>query len=83
MSLHYVRTKEGREVDFALASPERVSALIEVKLSEHTLALGLKYLARELEVSHAYQVVQNLRQPESISGLQIVKAADWLAMLSA
>jgi predicted AAA+ superfamily ATPase len=83
MSLHYVRTKEGREVDFALASPERVSALLEVKLSEHTPALGLKYLARELEVSHAYQVVQNLRQPESISGLQIVKAADWLAMLSA
>lgn len=83
VTLHYVRTKEKREVDFALASQEAVTTLIEVKLSDDNLAPGLKYLSAALGVPSSFQLVQNLRQPQSIGAIHIVKAADWLASLSA
>ena len=83
MGLHYVRTKDKREVDFALADTEKILSLIEVKVSDNTPASGLKYLARELGVSSAIQLVENLRQPQSIAGVHVVGAADWLATLSA
>lgn len=83
VSLHYVRTKEKHEVDFALASNDVLTDLIEVKLSENNLAPGLKYLAAKLGVKSAVQVVQNLRQPQSVDGVQIVSAATWLAGLAA
>ena len=83
VTLHYVRTKDQREVDFALAGPEGVTTLIEVKLSDDHPAPGLKYLSRALDGATALQVVQNLRQPQAVGGIQIVRAADWLASLSA
>ena len=83
VTLHYVRTKDQREVDFALAGPDGVTALIEVKLSDDHPAPGLKYLSRALNGATALQVVQNLRQPQAVGGIQIVQAADWLASLSA
>ena len=82
-SLHYVRTKDKREVDFALVKQDTLTTLIEVKLSESALAPGLKYLARALGVPSAFQLVQNLRQPQSIDGIHVVQAAEWLSALSA
>ena len=32
-SLHYLRTKDGQEVDFAVIKDQEVEAMIEVKLS--------------------------------------------------
>jgi predicted AAA+ superfamily ATPase len=83
LGLHYVRTKDKREVDFALAEPDSLKSLIEVKRSDSTPSNGLKYLARELKVGSAFQLVGNLRQPQMLDGINIVKAADWLATLSA
>ena len=83
VTLHYVRTKDQREVDFALAGPDGVTTLIEVKLSDDHPAPGLKYLSRALNGATALQVVQNLRQPQTVGGIKIVQAADWLASLSA
>lgn len=83
IGLHYVRTKDQREVDFALARPDGIIALLEVKLSDNTPSPGLKYLAHELNVSSALQLVRYLRQPQFIGSVQIVGAADWLATLSA
>ena len=82
-SLHYVRTKDKREVDFALVKQDTLTTLIEVKLSASALAPGLKYLARALGVPSAFQLVQNLRQPQSIDGIHVVQAAEWLSALSA
>jgi len=83
IGLHYVRTKEKKEVDFALVEKVVVTTLIEVKLSEAVPAPGLKYLSRKLPGAAAYQLVQNLRQPQSIGAIHVVGAAGWLASLSA
>ncbi|MDA1088630.1 MAG: ATP-binding protein [Verrucomicrobia bacterium] len=81
--LCYVRTKERHEVDFALAGPTALKSLIEVKLSDDTPAAGLRFLQRKLQAPEAVQLVQNLRQPQTVNGIQIVAAADWLAELAA
>lgn len=82
VNIHYVRTKDNKEIDFAIVENDALKVLIEVKLADATPSSNLKYLCRKLEVP-GYQLVQNLRQPESIDNIHIVKAADWLAKLEA
>lgn len=79
ISLHYVRTKDKREVDFALATNGKVTTLLEVKQSDDTPTAALKYFQELLPDSTAYQLVENLRQPRSFGNLHIVNAAAWLA----
>ncbi len=83
ISLHYMRTKDKKEVDFSLAENGSLTDLIEVKLSDNSPSKTLLLMARKLEVASAIQLVQNIRQPQSINGIEIVSAADWLATLSA
>jgi predicted AAA+ superfamily ATPase len=83
VSLHYIRTKEDHEVDFALVKNDVATHLVEVKLSEDRLAPGLRYLASKLGVGSAVQIVQNLRQPQTVDGVQIARASTWLAELAA
>jgi len=83
IDLHYVRTKEQKEVDFALVEKGALTTLIEVKVSEAAPAPGLKYLAGKAPGAKAFQLVQNLRQPQTIGAIHVVEAAGWLASLSA
>ena len=83
VSLHYVRTKDKKEVDFSLVHNDRLTELIEVKLSDGDPSTTLTFLARKLKVPSAIQLVQHLRQPQSIGNVHVVSAADWLAGLSA
>ncbi len=42
-SLKYFRTKEEREVDFALARDSQVEQIIEAKYSDHSIDPSLRY----------------------------------------
>jgi predicted AAA+ superfamily ATPase len=83
ISLCYVRTRDGREVDFALHKEDRIINLIEVKLTENRPTSGLLYFHGRIPDSAALQLVQNLRQEESIKGVSVVGAARWLSTLDA
>ena len=83
ISLHYVRTKDKKEVDFSLVKYGQLSDLIKVKLSDNSPSKTLLFMARKLEISSAVQLVQNIRQSQSINGIEIISAADWLSKLSA
>jgi predicted AAA+ superfamily ATPase len=83
ISLHYVRTKDKKEVDFSLVENGQLSDLIEVKLSDNSPSKALSYMARKFEMASSVQLVQNIRQSQSINGIEIVPAADWLSELSA
>lgn len=80
--LHYLRTKDGAEVDFALSDANGLSGLIECKWADNTPHRALKRFAQEFPVP-AVQVVRELRQPEQRANVEIVSAASWLAGLSA
>jgi len=83
LSLCYLRTRDGREVDFALCQENRNTVLIEVKLAGNRPSPGLLYFQKRMPGVPAFQLVQNLRQEESVDGVSIISAERWLSELAA
>ena len=83
ISLRYVRTRDGREIDFVLCKEDRIITLIEVKLTENRPSPGLIYFHGRAPHAAALQLVQNLRQEESVNGVSVVAAGRWLSTLEA
>lgn len=82
INLHYLRTKDNKEVDFAISRNGELSQLIEVKLSDNKVSPSLKYFAERFQSVEAIQLVHNLKQNESKSGISILLAHDWLSKLA-
>ena len=83
ISLHYIRTKDGKEVDFALAEKGVLTHFLEVKLSSDSVTRNLKYFKGAHISVKAIQLVQNVRNEQEIEGVSLVRAGDWLAQLAA
>ncbi len=83
ISLCYVRTKDGKEVDFALAQNGGLTHFIEVKLSDGAPARNLKYFKERYAGIHAVQIVHNIRQGQDVDGISVVQAGMWLSQLDA
>jgi len=81
--LHYVRTKDGAEVDFALSDGQQLTHLIECKLSDNKPHTALTRFAAQFSEAKAVQLVFNLRQEEFRNGIAITDAAKWLNGLAA
>ena len=77
--LHYLNTKEGKEVDFAIISDDKIiKDIIEVKVSDSDLSKSLKYFSLGYNLK-ASQVVKNLKREKKISdNIAIVKAESFL-----
>ena len=80
LSLHYLRTKEGHEVDFVLTHDGDVQQMIEVKLSDHTISKSLRYFKEKYQ-HDAVQVVLNLKQEYQNQGISVLKAKRFLKSL--
>ncbi len=87
VDLHYVRTKDGAEVDFCLShkAPEgdTLTHLIECKLGDSKPHPALKRFAEQWTHAQAVQVVRNLRHEQDQGRVQIRQAATWLQGLDA
>jgi len=81
--LHYIRTKDGTEVDFALSDAGNLTHLVECKLGDNKPHRGLSRFAAQFPEAEAVQIVYGLRQEELRNGIRITDAAHWLAGLSA
>ena len=81
--LHYVRTKDGAEVDFALSRDGALTHLIECKLADDKPHRALRRFAGEFAQATAVQLVRHLRQEQQVDGLRITATAPWLAALAA
>ncbi len=81
--LHYIRTKDGAEVDFALSEAGRLTQLIECKLGDNRPHRALVRFAEQFSDAEAVQVVYDLRQEEVRNRITITDAATWLARLAA
>lgn len=83
VGLHYLRTKDGAEVDFALAQRSELTHLIECKWADERPHRALARFAAEFPQAEAVQLVRELRQEEDRGVLKIRRAADWLNRLDA
>jgi uncharacterized protein len=83
IGLHYIRTKDGAEVDFALSEENRLEHLIECKLSDKVPHRALTRFAGQFANAEAVQIVYDLRQEEHRAPVHILDAAKWLRDLAA
>lgn len=70
-SLHYLRDKDGREVDFVTVIDDVVHDLIEVKESDDNITSALKYYKKMLNPKHTTQLVGNLARPYDSDGIHV------------
>ena len=87
VDLHYVRTKDGAEVDFCLShkapTGDTLTHLIECKLTDTQPHRALARFATQWPRAQAVQVVRELRTEQDHSGIQVRDAATWLQGLAA
>ncbi len=83
--LHYLRTKDGAEVDFALSQSSftdpHLTHLVECKLSDSKPHAALMRFAREHPQAQAVQLLRNQRHAQDWGTVQLRDASDWLAQL--
>jgi hypothetical protein len=79
-ALHYLRTKEKKEVDFAVAVEDQPTTIIEVKLSDSEPAPSLRYFHEKYDLP-AVQVVRHLRQERMAGKIAIRRALGFLREL--
>jgi predicted AAA+ superfamily ATPase len=80
--LHYIRTKDGAEIDFALSEGKRLTHLLECKLTDATPHRALAAFAERFPTARAVQLVRELRQEEGRGRIEVLGAAPWLAGLA-
>jgi predicted AAA+ superfamily ATPase len=80
--LHYIRTKDGAEVDFAISEDDALTHLIECKLADPAVHRPLARFAETFASAQAVQLVAELRQEEDRGRIAIRRAGDWLAGLA-
>ena len=81
--LHYVRTKDGAEVDFALSEKGRLTQLVECKLSDEKPHRALQRFALEKAPVKAVQVVRNARHSYTLGEIRLARADEFLGGLVA
>ncbi|MBN1130511.1 MAG: ATP-binding protein [Chitinispirillaceae bacterium] len=79
-SLNYLRTKDGREVDFCLVHDNRVIQAIEVKTVERRVSDNLRYFSERYDFK-GIQCVKTLLQEHKENGIELRNAARFLEEL--
>ena len=78
--LRYLRTKDGKEVDFVLVEETRPTLMIEVKTSDRGLSPGLAFFHDRYAIP-GVQLVGDLRVESEAKGIAVLRAMDWLKAL--
>lgn len=79
-SLHYLRTKDGLEVDFAISNKSNLELIIEAKLSEKSLDKNLFAFSKRYDLK-ALQIVRNLSKARIFDGISLIPAEEFLVSL--
>lgn len=78
--LHYLRTREKQEVDFALSCKNEIKTLVEVKISDDEISKSLKYFCHRYSLK-GVQIVKNLKHEYQHKGIEVLKALNFLKSL--
>jgi predicted AAA+ superfamily ATPase len=78
--LHYLRTKDGQEVDFALTNDDKIEKIIEVKLSDREISKPLANFSMRYEY-WAVQLVKSIGNEYQQGKIMVLKAENFLKKL--
>ncbi len=76
--LHYLRTKDGAEVDFTIAENNTLTELIECKWTDATPHRALLRFAEQFSEAKATQLVRHARNAGHYGNVNVAPAAQWL-----
>lgn len=76
-SLHYIRDKDGREIDFVTQINNKVIDLIEVKNSDTTISQNLKYYSQKLKPKNTVQIVGQLKKSFNQDHILVTSPAEF------
>ncbi|MBN2440909.1 MAG: DUF4143 domain-containing protein, partial [Spirochaetales bacterium] len=76
-SLHYIHTRDGKEVDFLVRKNNQPWFLVEAKVSNNHFSKQLRYFSQQLEVP-GIQVVMDPDTYKKENNLCIISADRWL-----
>ena len=83
MRLHYLRTKDGKEIDFFISRESLPGLMVKVKWADSNPSGNFKVFDRYCTGAGKIQVVRNLPREKTFpDGTELRKAHDWLAGLS-
>ena len=78
--LYYLRTKDGREVDFLIIKDDKPLILMEVKLSDDSPSRSLQIFSSNFPGVKKIQIVKELHREKTFpDGLEIRQAHKWLS----
>lgn len=80
--LHYLRTKEGKEIDFLITQEGSPTHMIEVKLSDDNPASAFSHFLPSFSQAKAIQLVKDCKREKTFSnGLEIRSLISWLVKI--
>jgi predicted AAA+ superfamily ATPase len=80
--LYYLRTKDGREIDFAVAIDRKIERLIEVKNTDVQPSRHFAHFSKTFPKARSIQLVYKLKREKTYpSGVEIRDLAGWLAAI--
>lgn len=80
-SLHYLRTKEKKEVDFAVIKDAKIEKIVEVKYKNHNISKELHYFHKKYHLP-SFQICKDLRKEKKEKGIEILKGENFLKNLT-
>lgn len=81
--LYYLRTKDGREIDFCIANHQGPEFLVEVKWGDDKLSPHFKVFQKNFPAVKMVQIVKNLNREKTYpNGVEIRSASGWLSTFS-
>ncbi len=81
IELHYLRDKEGREVDFFISKDGKPWKAIEVKMSDTNISKHLQYFKKKLDIPESYQLVFQEGIDFEKNGVRVMSASKFLSAL--
>lgn len=78
--LHYIRDKNGHEVDFVILKNNKPACLIEVKLSDLNRSRSLYYFKERLKISKCIQLTKSSIKSSTKDGILLISAIEWLSL---
>ena len=79
-ALHYIRTKDGQEIDFAVVNNSIVEHAIEVKVSDQTISKTLYNFKKQYGFD-SIQLVQSIKNDYLDKGIKVLSVESYLKEL--
>ena len=81
-SLHYLRTKDGKEIDFLICIEKQVKLLLEVKSADDSPSGSFRHFSQYLPAAQKIQIVKTLAREKTYpDGVEIRSLLPWLVKL--